>query len=226
MNVLFEKLGYQFNNTVLVEQALTHRSYAKPHNERLEFLGDAIVNCVISTFLFQQFPTKDEGDLTYYRSYLVKRDTLVIIAQAFNLGDYVQLGEGEIKSGGRIKPSILANTLEALVGAIYLDSSFDTCYKVVKHWYQTIVRMEELDLHFKDPKTRLQEYLQAGHLSLPNYVLISIEGTAQEPQFVVECTVSSLAKKAFGRGRNRKLAEQEAAEQMYMQLTALPEASN
>lgn len=208
---LYKKLGYEFVNPDNLTLALTHRSASKTHNERLEFLGDSVLGMVIAHALFQRFPKQPEGNLTRMRANLVKGDTLAEIGKEFELGELLKLGPGELKSGGFRRSSILSDAVEAIIGAIYLESGFETCEGLILAWFKS--RIEQLDpnLHLKDDKTRLQEYLQGRKFPLPQYSVAEITGKAHDQTFVVECNVTSLDLKSIGRGNSRRKAEQHAA---------------
>lgn len=209
---LIHKLGHSFKNPDLLHSALTHRSRGAAHNERLEFLGDALLNFTIAAELYHRFPKAREGDLTRMRALLVRGETLSEIARSLQLGDYLNLGVGEKKSGGHARDSILADALEACVGAIYLDGGLDVCVQCILSWF--VERLESLRLKTpqKDAKTRLQEYLQARRLPLPVYKILSIEGDPHEPLFKMQCNISNLDKPFFGLANTRRKAEQAAAE--------------
>lgn len=209
---LSRKLGYQFNNPHLLKLALTHRSASDENNERLEFLGDSVVNFVMTEALFHQFPLADEGDLSRWRATLINRDTLGTMGKQFELGRYLHLGMGELKSGGHDRASIISCAMEAIIGAIYLDSDFDKTRECILRWYQPLLASLTSASSHKDPKTQLQEYLQSQHLPLPIYEVKSIEGEAHQQQFTVSCIVQSHT--AIGKGSSRRRAEQEAAENM------------
>ncbi|AKE52569.1 ribonuclease III [Kangiella geojedonensis] len=211
-------LGYQFSNRQLIEKALTHRSASNHHNERLEFLGDAVLGMVIAKALFAKFPKVDEGQLSRMRSNLVKGKTLAVIAKEIELGDFIYLGEGELKSGGFRRASILADAFEAVIGAVYLDSGFDEANQLILKLYHK--RLTELDPSevTKDPKTRLQELLQSRRFSLPEYELLSVTGEAHEQTFEVVCVISEKSIKTVGTGSSRRNAEQLAAEKAFYEL--------
>ena len=215
---LCNKLGYTFKQTANLELALTHRSFKKKHNERLEYLGDAVLGLVIADELFRRFPKQPEGKLTRMRSTLVKGDTLALIAKEFELGDFLFLGSGELKSGGFRRSSILADAVEAIIGAIYLESGLQVCQPLILNWFKS--RLDGLDpeAHPKDAKTRLQEHLQGNNLPLPVYTVVKIEGKDHDQNFTVECQVSSLRKPIVGRGSSRRKAEQNAAKAAYEKL--------
>jgi ribonuclease-3 len=208
--VIAEKLGYRFSDESLLERALTHRSARHAHNERLEFLGDAILNFITAELLYRRFPDAREGRLTRLRAALVRRETLADIARCLGLGELLCLGPGEVKSGGRDRDSILANALEALVGAMFLDSDIEACRRAVTPLFVAPLVAASSKV-VKDPKTRLQEYLQARSLPLPDYSVTSVETATHEHSFTVECRVPSIPEVTVGSGPNRRSAEQEAA---------------
>ncbi|QCI18805.1 ribonuclease III [Buchnera aphidicola] len=217
-NKIQEVLGYTFTHKDLLRQALTHRSASSNHNERLEFLGDSILSFVIANALYQHFPSIDEGDMSRMRATLVRGNTLAEIAYEFDLGEYLQLGQGELKSGGFRRESILANTVEALIGSIYLDSNIKTVEELILKWYEK--RLEKIspgDTQ-KDPKTRLQEYLQSKHLSLPTYFIVKVCGEAHNQLFTIHCEISIKSKLFVGKGTSRRKAEQDAAKKALIQL--------
>jgi ribonuclease-3 len=210
------RLAYQFSKPALLEQALTHRSHGAPHNERLEFLGDALLNFVIARLVFQQFPALPEGDLSRLRAGLVNQQALSQIAISLSLGEQLRLGEGELKSGGFRRPSILADAFEALLGAIYLDGGIAAAEKVLTELYRPLLSaIDPQASNSKDPKTRLQEYLQGKKMALPQYAIVSIAGEAHDQQFRVECVLSELSIRSHGEGPTRRAAEQEAAQRAY-----------
>ncbi|WP_136248504.1 ribonuclease III [Halomonas borealis] len=206
------RIGHDFAQLDLLELALTHRSYGGRNNERLEFLGDSIVNFVIAEDLFQRFPQAREGQLSRLRARLVKGQTLAELAREMAFGGDLLLGSGEMKSGGHRRDSILADAVEAVIGAIYLDAGMDTARARVLAWYAE--RLEAINLQDtqKDPKTRLQEFLQSRQSALPRYEVISVEGEAHSQTFTVECHVETLAEHTLGVGSSRRHAEQQAAE--------------
>jgi ribonuclease-3 len=195
----------------LFELALTHRSCGKKNNERLEFLGDSILNFVIADDLFARFPKAKEGELSRLRARMVKGVTLSEVARELGLGDYLRLGSGELKSGGYRRDSILADAVEAIIGAIYLDTDMDTARGFILSWFKE--RLDKLDLNesMKDSKTRLQEFLQSRRLALPEYELMNVEGEAHDQTFYIDCRVEGLKKAEKGIGSSRRQAEQEAA---------------
>lgn len=204
-------LGHRFVRPELLQQALTHRSHGSPHNERLEFLGDSILNCIVASLLFERFQNLREGELSRLRASLVRQDTLAELAQGLKLGDYLRLGEGELKSGGFRRPSILADGLEAIIGAIYLDAGFDLARGFVERIFGSLMAAIDPRQSAKDAKTELQELLQARKLPLPTYVLVATRGEAHAQEFEVECAVSGLGIAVSGSGNSRRSAEQAAA---------------
>ena len=210
------RLGYRFGNAALLQQALTHRSHGVPHNERLEFLGDGLLNFVVAHLLFQQFTALPEGDLSRLRAGLVNQQALSELAASLALGDQLRLGEGELKSGGFRRPSILADAFEALIGAICLDGGFAAAEQVLTELYRPLLAgIVHGASGNKDPKTRLQEYLQGRKLALPQYAIVSVEGEAHEQHFRVECSIPELSVRSHGEGPTRRAAEQEAARSAY-----------
>jgi len=205
-------LGYHFKDAELLKKALAHRSVSHNNNERLEFLGDALLNFIIGAQLFYKFPTAQEGELTRMRARLVREETVALIARELQLHDFIQLGVGELKSGGHNRASILADALEAIIGAIYLDASLEVCKQTLLKWYDTQLKMIHPDTIQKDPKTLLQEYLQAKSLATPEYVVEKISGLAHEQTFFVSCTIKALSQIFKGQGRSRRVAEQAAAQ--------------
>ncbi len=209
------RLGYVFSDPALLQQALTHRSHGVPNNERLEFLGDGLVNFVVARMLFQHFKSLPEGDLSRLRAGLVNQQALSEIATALDIGNHLRLGEGELKSGGFRRPSILADAFEAIVGAICLDGGFAAAEGVLARLYEPLVAKIDPSAAAKDPKTRLQEYLQGKKFSLPQYSILSIGGEAHEQHFRVECAIPELSIQSQGEGSSRRAAEQEAARVAY-----------
>lgn len=205
-------LGHQFNDASLLEQALTHRSHSAHHNERLEFLGDSVLNFVVAALLFKRFAKIDEGDLSRLRANLVKQASLADIATRLSLSQYLRLGEGELKSGGFRRPSILADALEALFGAVFLDGGFEAAQKVIASQYEPVLVNVDPKTLGKDPKTLLQELLQARKLDLPLYTVVATHGAAHNQMFEVECQVPKLEIKVAAAGSSRRAAEQSAAE--------------
>ena len=212
---LEERLGYRFVQHALLEQAVTHRSHGATHNERLEFLGDAVLNCAIAQLLFQKYLRLDEGDLSRLRANLVKQQSLADIAERLVLSDFLRLGEGEMKSGGFRRPSILADTMEAIFGAIFLDTGFESARAVIGKLFDPVLKSVDPKTLGKDSKTLLQEYLQGRRLSLPLYNVVSVSGEAHEQHFQVECVIPELSIRAEGEGPSRRSAEQNAARSAY-----------
>jgi ribonuclease-3 len=217
---LESRLQYEFRNAELLRQAMTHRSHSATHNERLEFLGDSILNCVVAALLFQRFAKLDEGDLSRVRANLVKQQSLYEIAQALNVSEALRLGEGELRSGGFRRPSILADTLEAIFGAVFLDGGFDAAHEVIKRLYAPILDHIDPRTIGKDAKTLLQEYLQGHKIALPTYTVVATHGAAHNQQFEVECTVPKLDVKVSGTGASRRAAEQAAAKKALDEVAA------
>jgi len=204
-------LGYAFENKSLLELALTHRSHSARNNERLEFLGDAVLGTSVSSMLFNRFAKLDEGDLSRVRANLVKQAALAEIAQKLRLSEHLRLGEGELKSGGFRRPSILADTLEAILGAIYLDGGFERAQAVIHQLYEPIVKSIDPRTIGKDAKTLLQEFLQAHQLDLPTYSVVATHGAAHSQQFEVACDIGQLEVHVQAAGASRRAAEQTAA---------------
>lgn len=209
---LEKALGHIFRQPELLRQALTHRSHSSPHNERLEFLGDSVLNCAVATLLYRRFPVLREGDLSRMRASLVRQETLAEIAAKLDLGDLLRLGEGELKSGGFRRPSILADALEAVLGAAYLDAGFEAAQNIISALY--LPRIEQIDPTDagKDAKTALQEFLQARHLPVPQYNLLATRGDAHAQEFEVSCMVPAMNLEVTGCGISRRGAEQQAAQ--------------
>ena len=208
---LERRLGHTFQNQDLMLLALTHRSFAGRNNERLEFLGDAILNFVAGEALFERFPQAREGQLSRLRARLVKGETLAVLARGFELGEYQRLGSGELKSGGVRRESILADALEALIGAIYLDAGMDVARARVLDWLTNELDGLTLVDTNKDPKTRLQEFLQSRAVELPRYEVVDIQGEPHCRTFFVQCEIALLTDKTQGQGASRRIAEQVAA---------------
>ncbi|MES2104826.1 MAG: ribonuclease III [Pseudomonadota bacterium] len=209
--LLQKRLGHVFKDAALLQQALTHRSHSVLHNERLEFLGDSILNCVVASLLFESFTTIDEGDLSRVRANLVKQQSLYEIAQRIELSQFLRLGEGELKSGGFRRPSILADTLEALFGAIFLDAGFDAAREVIRGLYAPVLVSVDPTTLGKDAKTLLQEFLQSKKIALPQYNVVATHGAAHNQEFEIECLVPKLEIQVFGTGGSRRAGEQAAA---------------
>ena len=217
-DALCRKTGYSFSQPELLRQALTHRSHGHPHNERLEFLGDSVLNCAVAGLIFRHFSSLPEGDLSRLRANLVNQQALFKLAQTLDLGNQIKLGEGELKSGGRSRPSILADTLEAVLGAVYLDGGFAKAEEVVVTLFTPLLHRFDSQNLGKDPKTLLQEYLQSRKLMLPQYSVIIISGESHQQQFHVECVIPKLNIRTIGKGASHRSAEQEAAKRAYEQV--------
>jgi ribonuclease III len=214
LEALQRRLQYQFSKSALLTQALTHRSYSADHNERLEFLGDSVLNLAVSGMLYQALGTLHEGELSRVRANLVKQGTLHGIAQELHLGNLIRLGEGELKSGGAKRPSILADALEAVIGAVYLDAGFEKASALVHRLFDKVEINPDMPAAAKDPKTELQEWLQGRKMKLPAYTVMSIMGAAHRQTFEVQCMIEQLEREARGFGSSRRTAEQEAAQAM------------
>lgn len=212
-------IDYRFHERGLLRQALTHRSHGAGHNERLEFLGDGVLNCVVAALLYERFPRLTEGELSRARASLVNQDSLFNLAQSLALGEALQLGEGEMKSGGCRRPSILADALEAVIGAVFLDGGFDAAREVVAARFGPLIAGIDPHTQGKDPKTLLQEYLQGRRLPLPKYVVIGTSGEAHDQRFAVECIIDDLDIRCRGEGTSRRAAEQGAARAAYARAT-------
>ena len=207
--------GYRFRQTNLFEQALTHRSYSRQlNNERLEFLGDSILNLIITNHIYERFSDADEGELSRIRASLVKEETLARVARKIDLGEYIHLGGGELKSGGFRRASILSDVLEALIGAIYLDSDYAQTETAVLHLYREQLQSIDADTNLRDPKTLLQEYLQANKNNLPSYQVEQTTGKSHDQVFTVSCKLTDLDMQCNGKGPSRKKAEQQAAQKI------------
>ncbi|RJG01387.1 ribonuclease III [Noviherbaspirillum sedimenti] len=211
LTLLQTRLGHTFKDAALLQQALTHRSHSSLHNERLEFLGDSILNCVVASLLFERYSKIDEGDLSRLRANLVKQQSLYEIAQRLELSQFLRLGEGELKSGGFRRPSILADTLEALFGAIFLDAGFEAARLVIRSLYIPILDTVDPKTLGKDAKTLLQEFLQGKKIALPQYNVVATHGAAHNQEFEIECLVPKLEIQVFGNGGSRRAGEQAAA---------------
>jgi len=215
---LEKKIGYQFSNHTYLENALTHRSADKHHYERLEFLGDAILNFVISEELYTSYPEATEGELSRLRAHLVKGDTLAELALTLQLSDYLRLGSGELKSGGFRRKSILADVMESIMGAIFLDGGIEPVRQFILAIYQQKLSGVDINRNLKDPKTRLQEFMQAMGQPLPEYEIIATAGKAHKQTFSVACQVSLLTESVTATGTSRRKAEQAAANKVLQQL--------
>jgi ribonuclease-3 len=212
---LCRRLGYEFSGPQLLQRALTHRSYSQEHNERLEFLGDSVLNFIIAGHLYATYPDMPEGALSRLRSNLVNQPTLARLAQGLELGEHLRLGEGERKSAGARRPSTLADALEALFGAVYLDGGFAAAQQVVLSLYVPLIDEGGAQNLGKDAKTLLQEYLQGRKLPLPQYSISGVQGEAHAQTFHVECRIAALNVITHGQGSSRRAAEQAAAEAAY-----------
>ena len=218
MTALEERLGYAFRDPALLGRALTHRSHNADHNERLEFVGDAVLSCVVALALFRRFPQLPEGDLSRLRANLVNRESLYARARELGIEGIVRLGDGELRSGGTSRPSILADATEAIFGAVFLDGGFEAARTVIERCYADAISLVDPAESGKDPKTRLQEWLQAKGLALPEYAIAAIDGEAHRQSFTVSCRVVVLKKEAVGRGSSRRAAEQDAARAILAEL--------
>ncbi|CAL4320584.1 ribonuclease III [Buchnera aphidicola] len=218
INKLQKTLGYTFEKEEILNQALTHRSASVKHNERLEFLGDSILSFVIANTLYRDFPYINEGDMSRMRATLVQGNTLAKIASEFSLGEYLQLGQGELKSGGFKRESILANTIEAIIGSIFIDSDIQIVEKLILKWYKKRLKtIDPKDLQ-KDSKTRLQEYLQSQNIPLPSYIITQIYGEAHNQLFTIQCKIYEIKGEFIGMGSSKRQAEQNSANQALIKL--------
>jgi ribonuclease-3 len=220
LDALQQRLGYRFTQPALLTRALTHRSAGSDHNERLEFLGDAVLQTAVSALLYERFAGSDEGDLTRVRAHLVREDSLHRLALALGLPEVLRLSDGEARGGGAQRPSILADALEALIGAAYLDGGFAPAQDMVQRMFGETIATTEVDSWSKDAKTELQEWLQARKLSVPAYRIVATRGQAHAQTFDVECAVAALGLAEHGEGKSRRVAEQEAARRMLAALKA------
>jgi ribonuclease-3 len=216
--VLERRIGHRFRNAALLEQALTHRSYGSPHNERLEFLGDGVLDCVIAEELYERFGALSEGELTRLRASLVREAALAAVARAIGLSEFLRLGEGEVASGGAGRASTLADSLEAIYGAVFLDGGYEAARSAVRHTFGESLEQLDPSAPAKDAKTRLQELLQARKQKLPEYRVVATKGAAHKQVFEVECTAGG--ESAAGSGASRRTAEQHAAEALLKKLEA------
>jgi ribonuclease-3 len=210
-----EIAGYRFSNPQLLRQALTHRSHSASHSERLEFLGDAVLNCVIAAELYRIYPLLPEGDLSRVRASLVNGQSLCVLATNLDLGAQLLLGEGEIRSGGAQRPSMLADAVEAVIGAVFLDGGFEAAQIFTLRIFAVLLQNVDPRIAGKDAKTLLQELLQARHLPLPQYTVVTTTGEAHEQSFQVECRIPELNISTLGEGFSRRSAEQAAARRAY-----------
>jgi ribonuclease III len=218
VDALQKRLGHTFRDVTLLQRALTHRSFGAGHNERLEFLGDAVLSTAISALLYERFSGSDEGDLTRVRAHLVREDSLHRTALQLGLPQVVRLSEGEARGGGAQRPSILADAVEALIGATFVDSGYDAALAVVRRLFSDVIEGTEPESWAKDAKTELQEWLQARRIAVPSYRITATHGQAHAQMFEVECAVPSLNASEAGAGRSRRVAEQAAAKRMLQAL--------
>ena len=212
------RLGYAFRQQALLQQAVTHRSFSADHNERLEFLGDSVLNLSVAHLLYTQLASLPEGDLSRVRANLVKQDTLHQVAKTLDLSSVMRLGEGEMRSGGQNRPSILADALEAIIGAVYLDGGYKDAQALVERLFAQVEIKPDMQAVGKDPKTELQEWLQGRKLALPKYTVVGTSGAAHRQQFEVSCEVTELRQTQQGSGASRRAAEQAAAAAMLLTL--------
>ena len=219
-DALQSRLGHRFADARLLQRALTHRSFGADHNERLEFLGDAVLNLAVSSLLFERFSGSDEGDLTRVRAHLVREDSLHRAALGLALPEVLRLSDGEARAGGAQRPSMLADAVEALIGAVYLDGGFEAASQLVRRLFGELIDSTEADSWAKDAKTELQEWLQGRKLAVPAYRIVATRGQAHAQTFEVECAVATLGLAELGEGRSRRVAEQEAARRMLVKLKA------
>ncbi len=217
---LQQRLGHRFGDTALLARALAHRSAGPQHNERLEFLGDAVLQTCISALLYERFAGSDEGDLTRVRAHLVREDSLARVALAFGLPEALRLSDGEARGGGAQRPSILADALEALIGAVFLDGGFAAAQALVQRLFAEVIAAGGVEHWRKDAKTELQEWLQARRLPVPSYRIVATRGQAHAQTFDVECAVPALGLAEHGEGKSRRIAEQEAARRMLAALVS------
>jgi ribonuclease-3 len=215
---LQQRLDYRFRRPDLLLRALTHRSFGAEHNERLEFLGDSVLNFAVSRLLFDRFGGSDEGDLTRVRAHLVREDSLHRLALALRLPEVLRLSEGEARGGGAQRPSILADAMEAVIGAVYIDGGDDAAHALVARLFGEVITGTSVDSWRKDAKTELQEWLQARKLAVPTYRIVATRGQAHAQTFEVEASVPALERSARGEGKSRRSAEQEAAQVLLDQL--------
>ena len=217
---LHQRLGYRFAQPELLRRALTHRSFSAEHNERLEFLGDAVLSLAISGLLYERHAGSDEGDLTRVRAHLVREDSLHRVALSLGLPEVLRMSEGELRGGGAQRPSLLADALEAVIGAVFLDGGFASAHGLVQHLFGEIIQATEVESWSKDAKTELQEWLQARKLPVPAYRITGTRGQAHNQTFEVECAVAALSLVECGEGKSRRTAEQEAARRLLDALKA------
>ena len=214
LEALQSRLGHRFASDALLQRALTHRSWGIDHNERLEFLGDAVLSAAVSELLFERFSGSDEGDLTRVRAHLVREDSLHRAGLSLGLPELLRLSEGEARGGGAQRPSMLADAVEALIGAVFLDGGYDKARALVESLFGEVIQATEVEHWSKDPKTELQEWLQARRIAVPAYRISATHGQAHDQTFLVECAVAALGLTQKGSGRSRRAAEQEAARRL------------
>lgn len=224
LQALQARMGHRFAQPRLLDRAVTHRSFSSHHNERLEFLGDAVLSLAVSQLLFERFADSDEGDLTRVRAHLVREQSLHRVALELGLSEVVRLSEGEARAGGALRPSILADAVEAIIGAVHLDAGFDAALALVRRWFGELIECGDPEQWGKDPKTELQERLQARRLPVPAYRIRATRGQAHAQTFEVECEVAAYALAVVAEGRSRRAAEQEAARRMLERLPPLSQA--
>lgn len=215
LDTFCKQLGYSFTQSELLREALTHRSHSAPHNERLEFLGDAVLNCAIGGLIYKYFPDLPEGRLSRLRANFVNQQALSSMALSLQMDKIIRLGEGELRSGGCHRPSILADAFEAVLGAIYLDSSYAQAETVITVLYLPTIKNIDIKEQGKDPKTLLQEFLQSQKLALPEYAVVTTTGKAHKQKFKVECVLPTFNIRTLGEGTSRRSAEQAAAKLAY-----------
>ena len=220
LQLLQQRLGYEFREPALLRRALTHRSYSAEHNERLEFLGDAVLNLGVSALLFRRHGGSDEGDLTRVRAHLVREDSLHRVALQLALPDVLRMSDGELRGGGALRPSILADAVEAILGAVFVDGGFAPAQALVQQLFGEVIVATDADSWSKDPKTELQEWLQARKVAVPAYRIVATRGEKHAQTFDVECAVAALGLLERGEGKSRRAAEQEAARRMLDALKA------
>jgi ribonuclease-3 len=220
LDKLQTRLGHRWSQPELLTRALTHRSFGADHNERLEFLGDSVLSTAVSALLYRRYGDSAEGDLTRVRAHLVREDSLHRLALELDLPGLIRLSDGEAKGGGAQRPSILADALEALIGAVYMDAGYEAAAGVVQRLLGPLIDSADLNRWSKDPKTELQEWLQGRRLPVPAYRIVATRGQAHAQTFEVECAVSALSLAEHGEGRSRRIAEQEAARRLLDQLKA------
>jgi ribonuclease-3 len=220
LDALQARLGHRFSQPLMLQRALTHRSFGAAHNERLEFLGDAVLNLAVSTLLYARYAASAEGDLTRVRAHLVREDSLHRVALDLGLPQVLRLSEGEARGGGAQRPSILADALEALIGAVFQDGGYTKARALVQGLFGEVIQATEAESWRKDAKTELQEWLQARRIAVPGYRIVATRGQAHAQTFEVECAVPALERRATGQGRSRRAAEQEAARRLLAELKA------